>query len=69
MIVTVDDLINELSKYPRDMEVYYATKYALVPCSVNELEDGRCISIDIDDNEKSKYKDWRDTVWVLLNLN
>lgn len=58
-IATVDDLIDELKKYPGDMEIYYATKYALVPCSVNNLSN-RCISIDIDESEKSNYKDWND---------
>ena len=59
MIKTVDDLIKELSQYPGDMEVYYATKYALVPCNVKKL-DNPCISIDMLELEKNKYRDWND---------
>ena len=44
--ITVEELIQELSKYPMEMEVYYSTKYALTPLEVKQLE-GRCICIDM----------------------
>lgn len=58
-IINIAGLIQELSKYPPEMEVYYATKYALVPCTVKKLDD-RCVTIDMAEMEKDKYKDWRD---------
>ncbi|MBQ2652509.1 MAG: hypothetical protein IJF83_03050 [Methanobrevibacter sp.] len=54
--LTITELINELSQYPPDMEVYYATKYALVPLEVKEYE-GRCVGIDMKTSEKHKYKE------------
>lgn len=51
---TVNELINELKKYPMDMEVYYTTKYALIPLEVVPIGD-RCISIDMHRDEKHKY--------------
>ena len=57
-IINVAGLIQELSKYPPEMEVYYSTKYALVPCTVKKLEN-RCIAIDMAETEKEKYRDWR----------
>lgn len=55
MIVTVDDLIKELEQYPKDMKVFYATKYALIPLEVLKLNDDY-ISIDMKSTEKHKYK-------------
>lgn len=54
--VTVSELIAELSQYPADMEVYYATKYALTPLEVKQYE-GRCIGIDMKTSEVHKYKE------------
>lgn len=54
--VTVNEIIKELSKYPSDMEVYYATKYALAPLEVKILDD-RCIAIDMHKEVKNKYKE------------
>ena len=37
--LTVSELIEVLEKYPKDMKVYYSTKYALVPFSVRRVEE------------------------------
>ena len=57
MTFTINDLKKELDKYPKDMEVFYATKYALVPLEVKKLEN-RCIAIDMANTEKPKYKEY-----------
>lgn len=54
--LTISELIEELSQYPEDMEVYYATKYALVPLEVKKFEE-RCIGIDMKSSEIHKYKE------------
>ena len=54
--LTVKELMEELSQYPEDMEVYYATKYALTPLEVKQYE-GRCIGIDMKSSEVHKYKE------------
>lgn len=54
--LTIHELINELSTYPPEMEVYYATKYALVPLEVKKYEN-RCVGIDMKQTEKHKYKE------------
>lgn len=53
MIETIDDLIKELSKYPKNAKVFYATKYALIPLEVKQLD--QYIAIDINSHEKHKY--------------
>lgn len=54
--LTVRELIEELSQYPSDMEVYYTTRYALTPLEVKKFED-RCIGIDMKSSEVHKYKE------------
>lgn len=55
MIETIDDLIKELSKYPKNAKVFYATKYALIPLEVKQLD--QYIAIDINSHEKHKYNE------------
>lgn len=54
--LTIKEVLNELSQYPQEMEVYYTTKYALVPLEIKKYGN-RCIGIDMKASEKHKYKE------------
>ena len=54
--ITVKDLIKELSEYPMDMEVYYVTRYALIPLELELFED-KYLGVDMLSCEKHKYID------------
>ena len=53
--MTVKEVIDALQKYPNDMEVWYSTKYALVPLSVRVLEEDHLV-MDMSDEAKDLFK-------------